>query len=228
MSGQCVKPVNSTVQRPSSAAASKVCPCWSTSANGSIFRGSGSAVPAVSSSAGVRNQNATPMPAAIATATPIIRPLRLPIAPGGQVHELAARLRAARLEMRLRLCAVGDAFAGNGVLPRAPFHLVGRDAVGSRRIQAEYLRAQLWRDFRIAVALAQFGRDLERAERLDLVLRRAVPDRVRAPEHVVGPAMLQQLAESVRRLRRIAHQEAPGAAEFRIDVGAGLDPALFK
>ena len=65
------------------------------------------------------------------------------------------------------------------------------------------------RDLRVAVLLAEFRRDLEGAEGLDLVLRRAVPDRVRAPQHVVRPAMLQQLAE---RRARPARDRASGIA----------------
>ena len=69
------------------------------------------------------------------------------------------------------------------------------------------------------MALLQLSADLEGAQRLDLVLRRAVPDRIGAPEHTLGADMLEQLAERVRRLGRIAHHDAPRRAELGIDIG---------
>ena len=93
-------------------------------------------------------------------------------------------------------------------------------------ILAEYLALQRRRELGIAVLLAQLRGDLERAKRVDLVLRRAVPDAVGAPEHVVLADGLDELAQRVRRARRIAHQEAPGRAELGVDVRARLHVVL--
>src|SRR5262245_25895193 len=148
--------------------------------------------------------------------------------PAEQIQELAPGLRPVREEMRLGLRPVRQPFGRYGVAASAELHLLGGDPVGSHRVQAEDLRAQLRRDLRVAVLLAQFRRDLEGAERLDLVLRRAVPNRIRAPEHVVRTNVLQELAEPMRGLRRVAHQEAPGAAELRVDVRPGAESAFLE
>src|SRR5262245_2225286 len=72
----------------------------------------------------------------------------------------------------------------------------------------------------------QFGGDLECAKRLDLILRRAVPDRISAPEHVVLAAILEELAERMRRAVGVAHEEAPRAAELGIDIAVRFDTVL--
>src|SRR5262245_2546954 len=72
----------------------------------------------------------------------------------------------------------------------------------------------------------QFGGDLECAKRLDLILWRAVPDRISAPEHVVLAAILEKLAERMRRTVGVAHEEAPRAAELGIDIGVWLDTVI--
>src|SRR5260370_27880185 len=78
----------------------------------------------------------------------------------------------------------------------------------------------------MAVLLNELLADLERAERLDLILRRAIPDRVGTPEDVVLADMAHKLAKRVCGACRIAHQETPGAAELCINVGTGADSIL--
>src|SRR3546814_13813509 len=58
----------------------------------------------------------------------------------------------------------------------------------------------------------------ESAERLDLVLGRAVPDAVGTVEHVLLADVLHQLADNVRRRVGVTQGIAPGAAEFRVDI----------
>src|SRR5438874_2082340 len=106
-----------------------------------------------------------------------------------------------------------DAVAG-GVL----LDVVGGEAVDLGGVAAEDLGAEVGSDLGVAVSLAQGGGDLEGAEGLDLVLGRAVPDGVGAPEDVVGAAVLDELAHRVRGLLGVAHEEAPGAAELCINV----------
>src|SRR5262245_17542368 len=60
------------------------------------------------------------------------------------------------------------------------------DAEDARRAQPEDLLLHRARERRIFVLLDQHLGNLEAAERVDLPLRRAVPDRVRAPQYVVG------------------------------------------
>src|ERR687888_2061266 len=73
---------------------------------------------------------------------------------------------------------------------------------------------------------ANFGRDLESSKRLDLVLRRAVPDGVGAPEHVVLATVFEELAERIRRAVGITHKKAPGATEFAVNVAVRFDAVL--
>src|SRR5688572_5533330 len=112
-----------------------------------------------------------------------------------KVEELAPRLRPPGAEVRLgpleiRLLLPRDAVARDDLL-----HLGGGNAVHLGGVQAEDLGAQASGHLRIAESLSQRGMDLERPERLDLVLRRAVPDRVGAPQHVVFPTVAHELAE---------------------------------
>ena len=104
--------------------------------------------------------------------------------------------------MRLGVLEVRDALTSDTIGTSVLFHVIGADPVDPSRIQTEDLRAQRRRDLGIAIHRAQFGGDLESAKRLDLILRRAVPDRVGAPEHVVLAAVLEELAERMRRARR--------------------------
>src|SRR5712692_7769628 len=99
----------------------------------------------------------------------------------------------------------------------------GVDAIDLGDAEAEDFGLELRRQRRIAVALAQAIVDGEAAEGLELVLRRAVPDRIGAPEHTVLADMAQQLAQRMRRRGRVAHEEAPRAAELGIDIAVGRE-----
>src|SRR5436190_3243550 len=146
--------------------------------------------------------------------------------PAEQVQELPARFRAVGQEMRLRILAIRQTLARDRVALRVFLHFLGAQRIDLRTVQSEDLRAQRGRDLRVTVLSAQLRSDLERAERLDLVLRRAVPDRVRAPQHVVLAGVLEQLANAVCSRLGVAHQEAPGAAELGVDVRVRLDAVL--
>src|SRR5687767_12195692 len=76
--------------------------------------------------------------------------------------------------------------------------------------------------------VAQLRRNLKAAERLDLILRRAVPDRVRSPQDIVRSAELEELPESVSRRIRIAHEVAPSGAQLCIHVSPGLHAVLCE
>src|ERR1041385_2508765 len=143
-------------------------------------------------------------------------------------EEFAPRLRPVGPEVRLRILPIRAALARDAVARRVFLDVGGREAVDPGGVAAEDLRAQLGGDFGVAVSLAQSGRDLECAEGLDLVLGRAVPDGVGAPQDVVGAAVLDELADRVRRLLRVAHQEAPGAAELCVHVRAGWYLVFLK
>src|SRR5437899_7051761 len=73
-------------------------------------------------------------------------------------------------------------------------HVDAEDAGG---VQAEDLLLLAAREWRIVVLLDERRGHLETAERLDLPLRRAVPDRVGTPQHVVRPERADDLAEPV-------------------------------
>src|SRR5688572_22661540 len=149
-----------------------------------------------------------------------LRPRAVPLP---QVQELPPRPRAVRDERRIRSFRVSNSAARDSVAFGLAPEVGGRKLVRLGGIQAKHLGAQRRRHLRVAVLLAQLVRDLERAERLDLVLRRAVPDRVRAPQHVVLADVLEQLAHRVCGRGWIAHrQETPGRAELRIHVAVRL------
>src|SRR3546814_8277556 len=67
----------------------------------------------------------------------------------------------------------------------------------------------------------------ESAERLYLVLGRAVPDAVGTVEHVLLADVLHQLADNVRRRVGVTQGIAPGAAEFRVDIAVAGNPVLL-
>src|SRR5205823_4781604 len=98
-------------------------------------------------------------------------------------HELASRARSGRLlegpapraELGIELLAHASELA---LVDRAA-HGVRIDAVDARRVQTQNLALELGRELRVAVLLLQLGRDLQRAERLDLRLRRAEPEALR-------------------------------------------------
>src|SRR5260221_2537063 len=102
----------------------------------------------------------------------------------------------------------------------------GVDAIDLGAAEAEDLGLEVRRQRGIAVALAQLAVHGEAAERLELVLGRAVPDRIGAPEHTVFTDMAQQLAQRMRRRGRVAHEEAPRAAELGIDIAVGRDAVV--
>src|SRR5882762_1468631 len=74
----------------------------------------------------------------------------------------------------------------------------GRQLVELRRIQAEDLALVLRGELRIAVLLRHLLRDLEAPEGLDLPLRRAVPERIRAEHDALRPQVLHELPQHVR------------------------------
>ena len=123
--------------------------------------------------------------------------------------------------MRLGMFQVSEPLMSNTVAASIFFYFLGADRINLRRVEPKNLGAELWRDFGIPIFRAQFGRDLECAECLDLILWRAIPDGVRAPEDVVLAAILQEFAQRMRRRFRVAHQEAPGAAKFGINITVG-------
>src|SRR5439155_13507837 len=90
--------------------------------------------------------------------------------------------------------------------------------VHARPVESEQLGLARLRQRRIAEALLQLRADLEGAQRLDLILRRAVPDGVRAPQHVVLAHETQELAEEVGGLGRVAHRLPPRRSDVRVDV----------
>jgi hypothetical protein len=91
--------------------------------------------------------------------------------PRQQVQELAPRLRPVGDERRVRLLPVLGALARDPVAAEVCLQNAFRHRIDGKRVQPEDLRAQRGRQLRIAVPFAQLGRDLERAEGLDLVLR---------------------------------------------------------
>src|SRR5260221_461088 len=102
----------------------------------------------------------------------------------------------------------------------------GVDAIDLGAAEAEDLGLEVRRQRGIAVALAQLAVHGEAAERLELVLGGAVPDRIGAPGHTVFTDMAQQLAQPMRRRGRVAHGEAPRAAELGIDIAVGRDAVV--
>src|SRR5919108_2334566 len=100
--------------------------------------------------------------------------------PGAEVEELTSRARSEGGERGIRPLLVFGLCPGDDVTLRELAQLVGRQLVRLRGVETEHLGAQFPCHLRIAVFLAQLVRDLERAEGLDLVLGRAIPDGVRA------------------------------------------------
>src|SRR5690606_8356924 len=70
--------------------------------------------------------------------------------------------------------------------------------------------------------------DLERAERLDLVLRAAVPDRIRPPQDPLLAEISEQLAHHMGGLLRPSHEVAPERAHLRIEIALiALQPGVL-
>src|SRR4030095_10912705 len=96
------------------------------------------------------------------------RPPAVPAVAGGDALVPIRHLHAAQVVLR-DLVALG----------------VDVDAEHARRVQPEDPLLDLPRERRVSVPVDEGLRDLEAPERLDLPLRRAVPDRVRPPQDVV-------------------------------------------
>src|SRR5262245_38171239 len=96
-------------------------------------------------------------------------------------EELAPRLRSIGDEARIALVRVRLLLPRDRIRRRTLALHRHVDAVNLRGVEPEYLGLQLFRQLRIAVLLLQLVRNLERAERLNLILRRAVPDAIRPP-----------------------------------------------
>jgi hypothetical protein len=69
-----------------------------------------------------------------------------------------------------------------------------------QRVEPEHLALDVVGERGVPVLLLVLGADLERTERLDLVLRGAVEEGVGSPQHVVLAHVQQQLPEQVRGL----------------------------
>src|SRR5436853_569322 len=95
--------------------------------------------------------------------------------------------------------------------------------VKPRRVQAEYLRFDFRRQLLVAEFLGDLVADLESPKPLNLRLRAAAPDRVRAPDQMIFTAgKIQYLPEKVHR-RLIsaavsARQNVPCAAHLEVDI----------
>src|SRR6267143_6269117 len=74
----------------------------------------------------------------------------------------------------------------------------GGQLVELRRIEAEDLALVLHAELRIAVLFRHLRRYLEAPESLDLPLRRAVPERIRAEHDALRPQVLHELPQHVR------------------------------
>ena len=93
-------------------------------------------------------------------------------------------------------------------------------------VLAEDACFDLRRQCRIPELLLERLADLEVAEGGDLVLRRAIPDGVGAPQDPLRPEGDEELAEHVGRLVGVAHDRPPGRAELGVHVAAGTDTGL--
>src|SRR5439155_26811646 len=93
------------------------------------------------------------------------------------------------------------------------------DAEEAGGVQTEDLFLQRAGQRRVLVLLDEPAGDREAPERLDLPLRRPVPDRIGPPEHVVGAEGVDDLAEQVRAGGRVRRDESTeGGAELHVDI----------
>src|SRR5919108_5514102 len=93
------------------------------------------------------------------------------------------------------------------------------NAEDPRGVQPENLRLHRARERRIPVLLDQHLGNFKAPERFDLPLRRAVPDRVRSPQHVVGTKGRDDLAEQVGARGGIGRDQLPeGGPQLHVDV----------
>src|SRR5262245_17238203 len=116
------------------------------------------------------------------------------------------------------MLAVGKTLTGDPIRPRVLLHFVGADRIDPGGVQPENLGTQGRSDLSVAVLCPQLGRDLKSAKCLDLILGRTIPDGVCAPEHVILTAVLDELAQRMRRAVGITHEEAPGTAELSVNI----------
>ncbi len=91
-------------------------------------------------------------------------------------EEFAPRLRPESEEMRTRLLSVVRPTTLNRIVTRLLEDFAHVDAVGLSRVQSEDLGAQPGGHLRIAIPNLKFLRNLEGAERLDLILGQISPD----------------------------------------------------
>src|SRR6202035_375224 len=96
----------------------------------------------------------------------------------------------------------------------------GLEVPDARRVLAEDLRLDLWRQLWIAVAFDQLVWDLELPEGVDLPLRIAPETRVGPPHDVIRAEVAEQRPQHVRALHRPAgHRRRERRADFRVQVG---------
>src|SRR5712692_4559693 len=95
----------------------------------------------------------------------------------------------------------------------------GRQLVELRRVEAEDLAPVLRGELRIAVLFRHLLRDLEAPEGLDLPLRRAVPERIRAEHDALRPQVLHELPQH---LRAHARERYDARGERGADLGVDV------
>src|SRR5215471_2715453 len=170
-----------------------------------------------------------PKPPRAATCSTILRPLAQRCkwensllsgssASSLEVQKFSTRPRPVGQKARVGSLAVREPLPRDLVVGQVFLEHVFRNLVNAKRVASEDLRAESRRDPLVAVLVGELRGDLEAAEGLDLILGRAVPDRIRTPEHVVLPHVLDELAERMGRRIRIAHEEPPGRPQLGIDV----------
>src|SRR5258708_10405468 len=81
------------------------------------------------------------------------------------------------------------------------------DAENPRAVQAEDLLLHRTGQRCVAMPLDQGVGNLETAERFDLPLRRAIPDRIGSPKHVIRAERVDQLTQQMRARRGIGRDE---------------------
>src|SRR2546425_11267970 len=86
------------------------------------------------------------------------------------------------------------------------------DPVNARRIQAEDLPLDLRAERLVAELLHQRAWHLQAAQRLDLPLRRAPPDRIGAPQDVVGPESVDHHSQYMAAQERLRDGHQPERA----------------
>ena len=101
------------------------------------------------------------------------------------------------------------------------------DPVDAGAVEAEDLRFHVRGERAVPEPLHERLGHRESAQSLDLPLGRAPPDRIRAPEHVIGAERLDEHAEHVAAdQRRGDHHLSEGGAQLGVDVGeAGIAQA---